>query len=88
MLPESCNDCHHRSYACNERPCNFQSIKQGEVKRTGAFFRNPILPDEFDKLKPGDLVLVKNWPHIVIDAGPEQGNRIAAFREPYCWKVR
>jgi hypothetical protein len=59
-----------------------------EVKRTGIVKFEMDLPYEFTCLNVGDIVIQKGWPHIVIDAGPEQGKRIAAFRKPYSIEVR
>ncbi len=47
---------------------------------------NFSFPEDFDKVDVGDIVIHKGWPHIVIDAGT-QGKKIAAFREPFGWKV-
>lgn len=63
-----------------------EAIKKETVVMTGSVKFNPDLPYEFTHLNVGDIVMIKGWPHIVIDAG-EQGKRIAAFREPYSWKV-
>lgn len=51
------------------------------VKLTGNVRISPNLPDDFDKIDVGDIVITKGYPHVVIDAGEEQGKRIAGFIE-------
>jgi hypothetical protein len=58
-----------------------------EVKLTGTVRTGLNLPGDFYLLNVGDIVISNGWPHIVIDAGVDQGKRIAAFRSPYSWRV-
>jgi hypothetical protein len=58
-----------------------------EVKLTGYVRYEPELPYQFTNVDVGDIVIKNGWPHIVIDAGKEQGKRLAAFRNPYSWKI-
>lgn len=57
------------------------------VQLTGGRMVDPQLPGDFHFLKVGDLIIDRGWPHVIIDAGPEQGKRLAAFRSPYGWRV-
>jgi hypothetical protein len=61
-------------------------MKKKTVSLSGYVRYEPELPYEFTNTDVGDIVVKNGWPHIVIDAG-KQGKKIAAFKEPYGWKV-
>ena len=47
------------------------------------FHDGTILRGRMEELKIGETILYRGFPHVVIDAGPDQGKRIAAYQEPY-----
>ena len=71
-----------------EAEARIKPIEKQQVILTGNVSFDKDLPFEFTNVEIGDILIQRGWPHIVIDAGAEQGKRIAAFREPFGWSVR
>lgn len=60
-LPESCNDCHHKTYACEERPCEFldeellREAQDAATEITGGALLEDLVAGFRIKRHPGDF---------------------------------